>query len=372
MQYAIQTRDYNNDYHWNWEARGRDNPLAEASQDLLRLIRDGEKGVAVLYKNEKFHVIFAALDSLGSEPISKDFSGANIRLNLVFAELSQEQAKGLVQYYIAHRVNPGIAFQGIVTWDANSWKINETLLLKAFESIKPVSTTGKKLLCQDGNGKPIDWFGYDLSDETEGPKLVMQGDTLSFAADPIPNPQSEIIPPTKESGKKTESGFVSLVSTLLILALGVATGAGAMFYVYHKQGNPVVKDGAEESTKIIEDLQHQINIVIDEREKAKQERNAAQDTLTKTEELLNAANQAKEDALAKVRAEKKGIEEKLNDAIEKNATLTNDLDATNTKLKTYKNFEDSLLKLEPGVPTTFKLPLNGQEINLSRNRNPKE
>lgn len=222
MQYAIQTRDYKNDYRWSWEEQGREIPLAQISLKLQRLVKDGEKGVAVLASGGTFHVILTAIEKLGKVPLGKDFSGANIRLNLVFSEISQEEAKGLVQYYYRNKADLGNAFPDIISGDANSWKVNDAKLLEAFGNILRGKLTGKKLVCLDGEEKLTNWLDFDMS-ETDGPKFVLQGDQIMLSVDAMPKPVEGVCPiGEKPIPKKSCMG--SVVFFLLLVLLAVATG----------------------------------------------------------------------------------------------------------------------------------------------------
>ena len=362
MQYAIQTRDYNNDYRWSWEARGRDNPLAKVSLELQRLIRDGEKGVAVSYKNGKFHVIFSAIDTLGDKPIGQDFSKASIRMSIVFADISQEQAKGLVQYYIANRANPGKEFQGIVTWDTNSWETNEAKIQEAFQRIKPIPVTGKKLRCQDGNGAPTDWFDYDMSDETEGPKLVIQGVQLALAADPIPEPTPEVAPQTKEPGRKGGSCLLYICFVMLILGLAVET------YIMYNT-NQKLTDANDERTdtnKKLTETEKRYNTIENQLKNVTRERDSANEERDSANEERNSANEERDKA-------KKELETANNNL----GTAQNNLqkaqesrNVINAKLEEYKKFENSLLELAHGTMKSFELPLCGKNITITRNTDP--
>lgn len=231
MQYAIQTRDYKNDYRWSWEERGRDFPLARISLELQRLLKDGEQGVAVLVCEGKFHLILSAINRLGMEPIGKDFSGANIRLNIVFSDISQQEAKGLIRYYITNRENLGNAFPDIVTWNTSSWWGNEAKVQEAFSRISPSQMTGKKLVCLEGSGEPLDWLEYDLS-ETNGVKFVLQADQLKFAVDSAPMPINEPSSPREElSPPKNKKRWGNFVITALFLLLVTAIG----YLLYEKK-----------------------------------------------------------------------------------------------------------------------------------------
>lgn len=227
MKYAVKTRDYKNDYRWSWEHNGRDFPLAEISEKLQRLIGDCKEGVAVLRHGGSFHVMFAAIKKLDTKSLGTDDSSTRIRLDLVFSDISQEKAKGLIRYYLTNRADPGVAFPDIVTWSEKpsfSWTINEANILEAFARISPVPTTGKKLLCQNGSGEPLDWLDYDFS-EKDGAKFILQADQLKFAVDTVEIKGPPLpLPPKKCGGSFVIIGLILVILTFAIGFLGFDRG----------------------------------------------------------------------------------------------------------------------------------------------------
>ncbi len=147
MQYAIQTRDYNNDYTW---ICGRESPSETIITELQKQIEGVNKGIAVIFQNGSFHLIIAGIYKLGNNSIGSDPYNRDIRLNLVLSGLSQEQAKGITQYYFANQDNPGIGFADIVSWSKDSWSINEEKINLAFNSIPTCQATGRTFFCESG------------------------------------------------------------------------------------------------------------------------------------------------------------------------------------------------------------------------------
>ena len=220
MEYAVQTRDYNHDYRWSWEESGTDSLRAKVSLELQNLIEDGKPGVAVIFREGSYHVIITAIYKLGDKPIGTDFSSANIRLNLVFSQITLKKAKGLVQYYLKNQSNPGAAFSDIVSWTRDKWKINEEQIVAAFNSIPEGQESGMVLNCEKGS-ELKSLLDFDWG-QTEGAKYVYQSKSsnpVRIAVDPIPEkPLPPPEPPKISYWKRSLVLFLLLLAALASLA----------------------------------------------------------------------------------------------------------------------------------------------------------
>lgn len=238
MEYAVQTRDYKYDYRWNWEESGSDSLRAKVSLELQNLIEDGKPGVAVIFREDSYHVIITAIYKLGDKPIGTDFSSANIRLNLVFSQITLKKAKGLVQYYLKNQSNPGAAFSDIVTWSnaRDKWTINEERIVDAFNSIPEGQESGMVLNCEKGS-ELQSLLDFDWG-QTEGAKYVYQpksSNPVRIAVDPIPG---KPLPPP-EPPKKTYGKLTSFLFMLLLITTGLAIGAGFEWYRCYKANDNI-------------------------------------------------------------------------------------------------------------------------------------
>lgn len=352
MQYAVQTRDYKNDYRWSWEEQGREIPLAQISLKLQRLIKDGEKGVAVLASGGTFHVILTAIEKLGKVPLGMDFSGANIRLNLVFSEITQDEAKGLIRYYYLNKTDLGNAFPDIITWEANSWKVNDAKILEAFGKIPRGKITGKKLVCLGGEAKLTNWLDFDMS-ETGGPKFVLQSDQIMLTVDAMPKPVEGDCPiGEKPIPKKSSMG--SIVSFLLFTFLMIVAGVLGIDN-YNKQVR-------------IQDLDNK-QVRIRELDKSKSELE------TKLKEKTNEWDKACKERDAKDR-ELQTVQHQL-DETNRQLNHVNSINQKNSQSSLITNMEQALREIEDSFTEATKATLDaidpalkelGNQISAAKTR----
>lgn len=336
MKYAIQTRDFNNDYRWSWEGSGSENIWAKVSLELQKLIGDGKPGVAVVYREGSYHVIITSIYKLGDKPNGKDFSSANIRLNLVFSEISQEKAKGIVRYYLDNQSDPGKAFADIVTWTNNrdKWTVNEEQLNAAFESIPEIKPSGNVLICEKVS-ELKSLLDFDWG-QIEGPQYVFEpksNNPVRIAVAPISEQQL----PVPEAPKKTYGKLASFFFLLFLISAGLAIWFGIEWEQSY-------------STK----------------QEAISKKNIAERKLKDKEENLKQAIKDKGDAIeaknAAVTAQKDAEEQRDNALKDKENADQDRKDAINAK-----DEAETALRTKVAEETNKLLKQNGIEINNKDN-----
>ena len=344
MEYAVQTRDYTRDYRWSWEESGSDSLRAKVSLELQNLIEDGKPGVAVIFREGSYHVIITAIYKLGDKPIGTDFSSANIRLNLVFSQITLEKAKGIVRYYLNNQSNPGVAFSNIVSWSNNrdKWKINEDQIIAAFNSIPEVPASGIVLNCEKGS-ELQSLLDFDWT-QTEGAKYVYQpksSNPVRIAVDPIPEKPLPPPDPPKISYWKR--------SLLLFMLLLAALSGLAYQSVNLYQTRKTVDELSERPTnKFIEDLKADHETELKKQEKRLSDANGE---LTKLYEVTGTNNP--DEAIKAISGLQKDLTDVKNQLDSRSREL---VDANSAKDEAEKSLKSAMAELE-GFKNSFEARL---------------